>query len=32
MQTKSILDYLKDAGMNLLAGILILVVGFFLVH
>ena len=29
---KSFLDYLKNAGMNLLGGILVLVVGFFLVH
>ena len=32
MNTEAILDYLKRAGVDLLKGILVLVVGFFLVH
>ncbi len=30
--TAGIMDYLKGAGINLFSGILVLVVGFFLVH
>ena len=32
MNTENILNFLKSAGLDLLRGILVLVVGFFLVH